>query len=75
MPEKIYYVVMKVCLWKDCKLEQRGDLKLPYPLSLVQEGAEIGYLPVYTTMEAAKEAAGSNANVFIIQEIKEGENG
>ncbi len=55
-----YFVVMSFVKWENLKMENES---LPLPVKVQSDGNYIGFLPVFSTREAAEEAYPGH-NVF-----------
>jgi hypothetical protein len=68
--KKTYYAVMRLHRWESLKLEPVG-YKLPFPLNMTKpEGREVGYIPVFDSMEnAIKFNGGKVDNISILQDV------
>jgi len=71
MEKKTYYAIMKIFKWESMELKQVGKYQLPFPAKMVKpEGGEIGYIPVFDSMEnAIKFNGGKVDNISILQDV------
>jgi hypothetical protein len=70
MEKKTYYAIMKIYKWESIRLKPE-NWTAPFPVRLVKpEGGEIGYIPVFDSMEnAVKFNGGKTDNIAFLQDV------
>jgi hypothetical protein len=68
--KKTYYAIMRLHRWESIEFQSVG-YKLPFPVKMAKpEGGEIGYIPVFDSMEnAVKFNGGKVENISILQDV------
>jgi hypothetical protein len=68
--KKTYYAIMRLHKWETIKLQLVGH-KLPFPIQMAKpKGGEVGYIPVFDSMEnAIKFNDGKVDNIAILQDV------